>query len=190
MSATEYESTTDEDITLFETETAKPKPAKKKKVMSEARRKQLLENLKKGRETSKLKRQQKAKLKKIHKEKESNRRQKIIDDYDNEKAQPKKTAPKKSEPIDIPMKETAPKPLPIQKPEIPKPQLSRYQAGKDQFLINQFDRLNLRFEKLEARYNNRKEKQEAPAPVVAPIIAPAPIQEPLKLYSRSRRRRY
>ena len=60
MSATEYESSTDEDITLFETEAAKPKPAKKKKPMSEARRKQLLENLKKGRETSKLKRQQKA----------------------------------------------------------------------------------------------------------------------------------
>ena len=189
MSATEYESSTNEDITLFETEAAKPKPAKKKKPMSEARRKQLLENLKKGRETSKLKRQQKAKLKKIEKEKESNRRQKIIDDYDNEKSQLKKTAPKKSEPIDIPMKETAPKPLPIQKPESPKPQLSRYEAGKDQFLINQFDRLNLRFEKLEARYN-QKQKQEAPAPVAAPVVAPAPKQEPLKLYSRSRRRRY
>ena len=191
MSGTEYESTTDEDIALFETEAVKPKPAKKKKKpMSDARRKQLLENLKRGRATSQRKRQQNAKLKKISKEKESKRRQKIIDDYDKEKTQPKITAPKKSEPIDIPRKETAPKALPIEKPKSPKQRLSRYKSEKDQFLINQFDRLNLKFEKLEMMYT--KQQQKAPAPPTAPVLAPAvPKQEPepLRLYSRSRRRR-
>ena len=159
--------------------------------MSDARRKQLLENLKRGRATSQRKRQQNAKLKKISKEKESKRRQKIIDDYDKEKAQSKISAPKKSEPIDIPRKETAPKALPIEKPESPKQRFSRYKSEKDQFLINQFDRLNLKFEKLEMMYN-KQQQQKAPAPPAPPVLAPSiPKQEPepLRLYSKSRRRR-